>query len=388
VIQGSSNSLLRKRSDDRFPPRKLKPSQSPELSSLIQQWPIHLPGSMTIFNQPTRSTATKYLETHTRGSLQKARNDLLNAGNPPTLPSSDPLIPSLLLRRDSGSWTLLLPWSWVTEFWYSIMHYPQSRFGGVTEYSQICFEKGGMAFPEDWPGTKAGNDEGMRIAAQLKEKWERRPDGKRESWGKALKGVERSEIGDPFQCDWQLLLKDEKESTNEEKGDEVEKIRARAKAAMGANSSEATTQFLLSPSYAKQLLTRTSPMTRTIDLSQALLPIRLHFLQKGNVSFRARIYRLPLHAESRQKWINLLTTPKVHKLEYPLCPEEQDFLGFVTTGNMALSEGRGRAVGALSWKRVELEEERWIDEKEYRRWCIVRDVGMDIARLAKWEVND
>jgi ribonuclease P/MRP protein subunit POP1 len=338
---------------------------------------------MNLFTPSYRSAASSYLDKHTRGTIQKDRYDLLNEGKPPTLPSSDAIIPSLLLRRDSGAWTLLLPWSWVNEFWFSFMHYPQSRFGGVTEYSQICFENRGMAFPEDWPGTRAGDLDGTRMASQVKEKWERRPDGKKESWGNVLKGKERSEIGDPFKCDWQLLYK---ESVVDEIVEGVERIRAQAKAAMGTNSTE--DHFLLSPSYAKLLLTKKSPLTPTADLSRALLPIRLQFLQKGNVSFRARIYRLPLSSEDRQKWTNLAKNGKESKGDYLPCPGEQDLLGFVTTGNMSLSEGRGRAVGALSWSRMELEEDRWSDEKEFRRWCIVRDVGMDIARLAKWEVND
>lgn len=350
---------------------------------------------MNLFNPPTRLAATKYIATHTRGALQKLRNDLLNTGSSPTLPPSDPLIPSLLLRRDSGSWTLLLPWSWINEFWYSLMHYPQSKFGGIVEYSQICFENKGMGFPEDRPGTRGGDEEGVRMTGRVKEKWKRRPDGKRESWGKVLKGVvERSEIGDPFKCDWELLFKKHnEEGTTAEKGGggDVEKIREQAKAAMEIESSETATYFLLSPSYAKQLLMRKSPMTPTKDLSQALLPIRLQFLRKGNVTHRARIYRLPTSLDARQKWLNLLTkntTSKPSKSEYPECPGEKDLLGFVTTGNMSLLEGMGRAVGALCWSRVELEEERWILEKEARRFCIVRDVGNDIGRLAKWEVND
>lgn len=241
-----------------------------------------------------------------------------------------------------------------------------------------------MAFPEDWPGTKAGDDEVVRMAKQVKEKWGRRPNGKRESWAKTLKSGERSEIGDPFKCDWPLLWKKGKDS--EESSDAMEKIRAQAKAAMDVDLG----QFLLSPHYTKQLLARTSPMIATVDLTQALIPIRLCFLQKGHVSFRARIYRLPTSPEARQKWTNLLARdhPTTSKDECPSCPSERDLLGYVTTGNMSLSEGRGRAVGALSWSRVEQEEERWIEDKKFRRWCIVRDVGMDVARLAKWEVND
>ena len=249
-----------------------------------------------------------------------------------------------------------------------------------------------MGFPEDYPGTRAGDGEGARMARQLKAKWERRPDGKRESWGKVLKGSERNEIGDPFRCDWGLLWK-EKGLSGEGGVNAVEKIRAQANAAMEVDSSGTSVeagQFLLLASYAKQLLSRTAVSLAILDLSQALIPIRLRFLQKGKVSFRARIYRLPTSPEERQKWKNLLgqNTAKPGTTGYPTCPTEQDLLGFVTTGNMSLSEGRGRAVGALSWSRVEEEEERRMKEKTFKRWCIVRDVGMEVGRLAKWEVND
>ena len=272
------------------------------------------------------------------------------------------------------------------------MHYPESRFGGVTEYNQICFEKRGMTFPGDWPGTRAGDEEGERMGRQLREKWERRPDGKRESWGKILKGKERGEIGDPFKCDWGLLFKDSDETVT---GNirSIERIRNQAKEAMEEVKSGTPVEkkcFLLWSGYAKQLLSRKSPFVNSVDLSHALVPIRLHFLQRGNVTFRARIYRLPIDTEELEKWIKLLDrdAPRPSKAEYPPCPGEKDLLGFVTTGNMSLSEGRGRAVGALSWARLETEEERWAEKKAFRRWCIVRDVGDDIARLAKWEVND
>jgi ribonuclease P/MRP protein subunit POP1 len=293
----------------------------------------------------------------------------------------------------------------VVEFWYSFMHYPQARFGGITEYAHICFEKHGMAFPDDWPGTRAGREEEVRRAGKHKAQWERRPNGKRESWGRVVKG---GEIGDPFSCDWRLLFKKDAGKVSEGtanmegndandkpvvEGVEIETIRAQAKAAMEVQvndppSTDDFAYFLLSPAYGKKLLTPTSPMQTPIDLSHALLPIRLHFLRKGNVAHRARIYHLPTSPEHRQKWTQLVKSHKVPKSEYPACPDEEDLLGFVTTGNVSLLEGRGRAVGALCWERVQVDEARWEEDKEFRRWCIVRDVGKDVGRLARWEVND
>jgi ribonuclease P/MRP protein subunit POP1 len=278
------------------------------------------------------------------------------------------------------------------------MHFPQARFGGVTEYAQIAFEKRGLAFPLDWPGTRAGEGEETRVAGGVRGEWEKRPVGKRESWDRVVKG---GEIGDPFSCDWDLLFREkeggnvEKQSAGKEETRGIEAIRAQAKAAMqpdakspGPLPDKPDTHFLLSPTYAKQLLTRTSPVQAPQTLDRALLPIRLHFLQKGSVVHRARIYRLPTDSTALEKWTALAKSHvKVSKGEYPTCPGEEDLLGFVTTGNVSLAEGRGRAVGALAWERVVGEETRWAGREE-RRWCIVRDVGKDIGRLARWEVND
>jgi ribonuclease P/MRP protein subunit POP1 len=235
----------------------------------------------------------------------------------------------------------------------------------------------------------AGDEEGARLLQEVKRQWERRPEGKRESWGKILSGAERGEIGDPFGCDWGLLFKKVAPESGVKEGiSSIEEIREKAKAAMGEDVKRL--HFLLSPDYAKQLLTRKSPLNPSADLANALIPIRLHFLHKGNVSYRARIYRLPNPPEECQRWTSLLDkdASKPAKKEYPVCPGEKDLLGFVTSGNVSLSEGRGRAVGALSWEKVDVEEDRWADKKKFHRWCIVRDVGMDIARLARWELNE
>jgi len=286
------------------------------------------------------------------------------------------------------------------------MHYPQSRFGGLTEMGQIMFEMGELDYPRDWSGTKAGEVEGERMGKEEKERWQRRPKGKRESWEKVVKG---GEIGDPFKCDWKCLFTKkekakvmEKEKIQEEgetNVDPIEKIKQQAKAAMedaemkdgGEQDVEADINpFLLSPNYAMKLLKRKTPLIVTSDLSHALLSTRLHFLKGGNVDFRARIYRLPLDVQQRRRWTDLTSKDaiKPSKSEYPDCPGEEDLIGFVTSGNQSLSEGRCRATGALSWTKVEEEEERWSEEKQFARWCIVRDVGNDIGRLAKWELKD
>jgi ribonuclease P/MRP protein subunit POP1 len=360
-----------------FPPRKIKPSEISQLPSILRQWPNHVPDSVNIFNSVARNEATAYLSTHTRGSLQKARNELLSKGNPPNLPPSPSIIPSLLLRRDIGSWTLLLPWSWIAEFWYSLMHYPQSRFGGLMELAQIGFEAGGRGFPEDYPGTSAGEEELGKRSGLVKQKWGRRPDGKRESWRKVFREGERNEIGDPFKCSWGMLF-DDKQVVEEM--DTMEIIKRQAEKAMEEDHAD---HFLLSPKYAKQVLEKKMML---VDFISCANSDSITFSTKRQRQLPSKNLSSPHPPDQRQKWTNLLGDDSTNG--YPTCPGEEDLLGFVTTGNVSLLEGRGRAVGALSFTRAEIEEERWREEKQFSRWCIVRDVGKEIGRLAKWEVND
>ncbi len=69
---------------------------------------------------------------------------------------------------------------------------------------------------------------------------------------------------------------------------------------------------------------------------------------------------------------------------HPLCPDEEDLLGFVTTGAFSLSEGKGTAIGSLSAERA-LETLRDAGARE-GRLCVVRNAGESVGWLARWEL--
>lgn len=69
---------------------------------------------------------------------------------------------------------------------------------------------------------------------------------------------------------------------------------------------------------------------------------------------------------------------------HPLCPDEDDLLGFVTTGAFSLSEGKGMAIGSLSAQKA-LETVREAGAKE-GKLCIVRNAGESVGWLARWEL--
>ena len=75
--------------------------------------------------------------------------------------------------------------------------------------------------------------------------------------------------------------------------------------------------------------------------------------------------------------------PKPGEKDYPLVPDEEDLIGFVTTGNFNLGEGRGFGIGCMVAEKVWGELKGGSGEGGL---CIVRDAGTAIGRVARWEV--
>ncbi|KAK5703915.1 Ribonucleases P/MRP protein subunit pop1 [Elasticomyces elasticus] len=154
-----------------------------------------------------------------------------------------------------------------------------------------------------------------------------------------------------------------------------------------------------------------------ITLTSALVTVRLTLLTRGVPHPCARIYRLPTNdPDLRRQWQALLPSNVPHKKQkgpkhalprlpkdasahvvqqrlaqslleppragedkYPACPDEEDLVGFITTGNYDLGEGQGTGIGSLLISRVR-------DIGTERNLCIVRNAGTGLARLARWDV--
>jgi ribonuclease P/MRP protein subunit POP1 len=74
--------------------------------------------------------------------------------------------------------------------------------------------------------------------------------------------------------------------------------------------------------------------------------------------------------------------------QHPLCPGEEDLMGFVTTGSFCLAGGKGKAVGSLAVSKA-LEAIAFAQEKgaaSEGRLCVVRNAGESVGWLARWEV--
>ncbi|KAI9863112.1 MAG: hypothetical protein M1813_003932 [Trichoglossum hirsutum] len=163
-------------------------------------------------------------------------------------------------------------------------------------------------------------------------------------------------------------------------------------------------------------------------LATALSAVKITLLTRGRPADCARIYRLPTtNPELRQKWLSLLpqsanknknkasntsrknnnnnnphplhvlaralltgpparrsgnlNVPQAGDEDYPDVPGEEDLIGFVTSGNFNLGEGKGIGIGCVALGKVCGE-----GRAEGRRLCIVRDAGQGLGRLGRWDV--
>ena len=65
-----------------------------------------------------------------------------------------------------------------------------------------------------------------------------------------------------------------------------------------------------------------------------------------------------------------------------MAPDEEDLIGYITTGNFNLGEGHGTGIGNIALSKVKLE----LEGGKRGALCIVREAGMGLGRIARWEM--
>ncbi|TVY83146.1 Ribonucleases P/MRP protein subunit POP1 [Lachnellula suecica] len=348
-----------------------------------------------------------------------------------------------------GTWTLLAPWKCILPIWYGLMHYPLSsggnpRFGGLDELRQIHFEHGTPWFPADYPGTNAGSAWEADAREKRKAEWDRRPKGKRVEWDSLDLGAGRKgEIGRGWACDFEKLLGLSPLPDSSNPADTTQDTDEASKIQPEKLVVEYALEHLTSKVFSKCL----SAPDGEVPKSSATATVRITLVARGIANPCARIYRLPEAsspaessttstppATTREEWLSVLPTMSKSKPlpnlkseaarnmgrvplnvpvpqriqllaqsllqnppltypadkdgeEHPLVPGEEDLIGFVTTGEFNLAEGRGVAVGTVAVAKVleALQRDGKKAGKE-ERLCIVRNAGEKVGRLARWEV--
>lgn len=425
----------------KFPPRTIskpdKDSYMDDLAILLSKWsPDNTQGPSSLFDRPSRLVAVRQLPS------QKAinrRRSLAGPGKYPASQPTDPRIPVIVLanrprassKRNTvpGSWTVLLPWKCVVPVWYSLMYYPLSsggnpRFGGLKEQRQLAFEAGEPWFPGDFPGTRAGWEWGQQEAAKSRRQWERRPKGRRTEFGSLVlgQGHPRGEIGQGWACDWERLVQGPTQTSVEVDGSGG---RGPSTAQTATAKPDAQTiepvippcnlhSIRFGPGDTNKHL---SDLLKTPVDPSTLATIQLTLSSRGTPTPCARIYRLPSDPTLRREWLES-TSKSDGKSDKPTAPRntfslsreearrqlaeslvsssapghsgvdhvevpmEEDLIGFVTTGNYNLAEGKSTGIGSIQLSKVLVPGIKLSE----RRLCIVRAAGERVGRLGTWEL--
>jgi ribonuclease P/MRP protein subunit POP1 len=400
----------------RDPPTASRLSQDlSALTETLATWPIDSnQTSPSIFSRTARLAGQRTLPSQKTINRRQSANTL--GGYPEPRPT-DPRIPMLTyISRESSSWTILLPWKCVMPVWRGIMRYPVStggnpRFGGLKERRQVTFERSVPSFPYDCPGTDAGWAWELKQREVRKHEWTKRPKGKRIEWSTIdLGNGRKGEIGDPWACEWARLLPD---------------TPAEPAAAQDEPEKSITPFRQLSSAQASRLLGQ-PPVDPQVPY---LFTVKITVTQRGYPIDCSRIYRLPTNnPELRSRWLSLMpgTKSKTNGVprrqqtrsgddvpqhlqrrelarnllqpaltnsglptaaddDYPLVPDETDLIGFVTTGNYNLAEGKPTAVANIALHKTPYSSGEQGARKE-DRICIVREPGRTMGRLAIWKV--
>ncbi|KAL5051029.1 hypothetical protein BDW71DRAFT_172134 [Aspergillus fruticulosus] len=419
-----------------------------ELAVLLSTWPADkTQTSPALFDRRSRLAAIRGLPS--QKAINRRRTEA-GPGEYPRSQPFDAQIPVIVLavrpstqqknNNSLGTWTVLLPWKCVPPIWYSLMYYPLSsggnpRFGGLKEQHQLAFEAGEPWFPGDFPGTHAGWKWGLREREVAKKEWERRPKGRRVEFDSLnLGNGQKGEIGRGWACDWERLVKPGADgSAGEQKDSNVEKEQGsktdNIKCEEEKTAIEPPFNIHQLP-YSQANLALNNPALKVGESALATVKLTLH--SRGHPAPRARIYRLPSNnPDLRQKWLSLalpstLTSKNksseasgqnsctksrthskeeteftrqrlaasllsdsdsssIHKEHLPVPPEE-DLIGFITTGNFNLSEGKGTAIGSILMSKVRDTAKGTKGKGRERNMCIVRNAGESVGRLAFWEL--
>ncbi|EMD64166.1 hypothetical protein COCSADRAFT_90090 [Bipolaris sorokiniana ND90Pr] len=352
------------------------------LTEALAAWPVdQTQKAAAVFNTDARLAAQRTMPSQKSINRRKSACTL---GEDLEARPTDPKIPALVFTsRESRSWTILLPWKCVMPIWRQMMRYPVStggnpRFGGLKERRQVDFERSVPHFPYDFPSTDAGWAWELHARQGRKLEWTKRPKGKRIEWTTIdLGNGRKGEVGEPWACEWLLLLPSTRKTAD----------------FSHQRSEEGYTPLRQLSSVQAKKLVDGHLLVDSRLLSTCVFAVKITMVQRGTPTECARIYRLPADAELRSKWVSLIPLgenkripnkkgsqpsdvkpsgnpkrqlarrlleppkldqgpPKAGEEDYPLVPDEGDLVGFVTTGNYNLAEGMPTAVANLAVGRM------------------------------------
>lgn len=301
-------------------------SDGRELQSIIASWPSDV-ASSDLWNEKIREELRKTKIAEAELNIRRSKvltNTILFLFSCPymaltmllqnLLPGTklsvtdiDARVPIILVQRGvaahtnttpsspeyQSGWNIILPKGWGVSFWKSLV-FAGCRTSGLREQHAMHFESGIASYPQDCPDTKAyalwKSEE--KLAAERA--WKRKPPAKRLNFTKLG-------ITDPFNADFSGLVSSHGNEDVDMDTDNVPNLWVlRSNQVLNAlamsNSSELESYHTKVISIMDKLYSQRQldlAKKQPLDLSKALVCIRIVLLDRGTPSINGRIYLVP-----------------------------------------------------------------------------------------------
>lgn len=294
--------------------------------------------------------------TYSSGEIHSRRAALPIPGSRLKPTSKDDIISVILIRNrqspHQSNWTVILPRGWGKAFWLSFVQ-PGTRVLGQIQLHALQFDKGKPTFPCDWVTTPAFKRWAESESQYAFDIWQRTPPAKRVNF-------DHNGIRWPFGGE-ALWLEIVRNGVNYSLGNNNELIKSPAKGspwlfASGRYSFTLSELVGMYRDWIKREKADDSSLpfvSLILELRHALIVVRLTACRRGAFERWDEIHSLS--CEGSQKWRSALQATQDDKYQRDQLQKleqkglkDSSHIGSITTGQFALSDGKGKAIGSIS----------------------------------------
>ncbi|KAG9057294.1 hypothetical protein FS842_007652 [Serendipita sp. 407] len=371
-----------------FPPKNAQIDEQNE-QQLFVITPTPALATSQLWSEQVRTKLQK--PRFTKQDLDGRRSKQLVPGTPLVPLRQDDRVPLLMMQRSlepSAStaleeheyngpvmhgWTVITPFGWGMAFLSSLI-FTGSRVGGLREVKSQALESGMPHFPDDFSGTLFGDESQQGRGMAAKAKWDRTPPAKRPSY---------TSLGtiSPFSPDWAGICG----VTADPTPDEGFAGTQRANEApvnpwlfYGQNTKSIVVELIAAEDPSVTLLDSLNSARGIRELPKlelaasdvlkgALILVRVEMIDRGVPTDMSIIYGLE-------------TTDGASN------PSPNEIVGYITSGGMSLSRGKGFGIGTISLAKLLT----FIKRQEYRTHrgltLLIRESHGEIFRKALIEI--
>ncbi|PVG00267.1 POP1-domain-containing protein [Serendipita vermifera] len=251
-------------------------------------------------------------------------------------------------------WTIIAPLGWGMPFLSSLV-YTGTRVGGLREVKSQTIESGLPYFPDDFSGTAPGREAQSQKGSESRDKWERTPPAKRPAY--EILGT-RS----PFEPDWEVVCGMQKPSALSDGLEDTQRMEedpTELWLLYGQNTRDIVAELISSQDPVGTLVESLNAARESRGLPKleqishvvyrgALALVRLSMCGRGVPTDMSIIY--DISEKERAAWSKKSMGNSDEAFQF--LTEENQIIGYVTSGRMSLARGKGLGIGAIALAKL------------------------------------